>query len=258
VATTLVATPEPGNLPPRVLLNLEYTGQTEATISRLDPDGRTRFVRLAEPATLSAGIWTGYDYESTLNGPATYTATTTAGSVTTGPVTLTADTPWLRHPGVPSLSIPVEPVGPLDDRVRDVQQAVLQPLGRRYPIVVSDGRRKSITSRLSIRTETLDEADALVAVMDDVAVLLLDAGAEWGLGFTHEYLAFGRLTESPFQSDYGPNPWRTYTADYIVVDRPAGGIQSQRTYSDVLAQHATYQDVLNTYNAYTDLLTGAV
>ncbi|MGI5144788.1 hypothetical protein ACQEVC_45475 [Plantactinospora sp. CA-294935] len=254
--TTLVATPEPGNTPPRVLLELEYTGQTEATVSRLDPDGRTRLVRLADPATLSGGLWTGYDYESWLNGEAVYTAITAGGSVTSTPVTLTADRPWLRHPGVPSLSIPIEPVGPLADRVRPVNQAVLQPLGRREPIVVTDARRKSIRSTLRLRTETADEAAALVGITDDASILLLDADADWGLGITHAYLALGDLEETSFRDDYGPHPWRTWSAPYVVVGRPAGGLQSERTYADVLAEHATYADVLAAYDTYSDLLLG--
>jgi hypothetical protein len=225
-------------------------------VSRLDPDGRTRLVRLADPAELSAGLWTGYDYESWLNAEATYTATTAGGSVTSDPVTLTADRPWLRHPGVPSLSIPIEPLGPIADRVRPVNQAVLQPLGRREPIVVTDQRRKSIRSTLRLRTRTADEAAALVGITDDASILLLDIDAKWGLGITHAYLALGDLTETPFQVDYGPDLWRTWSAPYVVVGRPAGGLQAERTYADVLAEHATYADVLSAYDDYTALLIG--
>lgn len=257
MATTFTATPEPNNNPPRIFLQLEYTGQDEAVISRLDPDGRSRLVRLADPATLAAGIWVGYDYESWLNQPATYTATTEAGSLTAGPVTLTADQPWLRHPGVPSLSIIIEPIGPLEDRVRPVTRAVLEPIGRNYPIVVTDGRRKTITSRLALRTETPEAAEAIVAIMDDVTPLLIDISADYGLGFTHEYLSFGDLTETPFNDSYGPDQWRTYSAPYVIVDRPPGGIQSQRTYLNVLDEAATYAELLATYGTYTDLLTGA-
>jgi hypothetical protein len=42
----------------------------------------------------------------------------------------------------------------------------------------------------------------------------------------------------------------------VVVGRPAGGLQSERTYADVLAEHATYADVLATYDTYSDLLLG--
>lgn len=253
--TTLVATPEPDSVPPRTLLELEYTGQTEATVTRLDPDGRSRPVRLAEPAVLSGGLWTGYDYESWLNEPATYTATTAGGSVDSDEVILIAG-PWLRHPGVPSLSVIIEPVGPIEDRTRPVNEAIQEPLGRVYPVVITDGRRKAIRSALSFRTRTPEEADALVAIMDDTVPLLIDVGAYLGLGFVHAYLAFGDLVEKPFRDDYGPDQWRTFTARYTVVDRPAGGIQSQRTYADLLVEASTYQDLRTMYDTYSDLLTG--
>jgi len=157
---------------------------------------------------------------------------------------------------VPSLSTPVEPVGPLEERVRAVTQAVMQPLGRRYPIVVTDGRRKSISSSLSLRTRTPAEASALAAIADDATPLLIDVPAHLGLGITHEYIALGDLRERAFMPDYGPDPWRIFVASYVVVGRPAGGLQAQRTYGDVLAAHASYQELLDTYDSYADLLTG--
>lgn len=254
--TTFTATPQPGNSPPRVLLELEYTGQTSATITRLDPDGRERPVRLAEPATLVGGIWTGFDYESWFGDASTYTAVTGGGSITTVPVTLAVLTPWLRHPGVPSLSAPVDFQGD-GEPVRAVSQAVLEPIGRRDPIVVSDGRRRSKRGTMTVRTETLAEVQALLDLLDDVSILLLDIPPEAGYGITHEYRSIGDLTESRFRPDYYPHPWRIWTAPYIVVDRPAGGQQSERTYDTVLAEFSTYSAVKNAYDTYTDLLTGA-
>src|ERR1044071_225891 len=108
MATVLTATPQPGNNPPRVLLELEYGGQTEATITRQDPDGQSRAVRLAEPATLVGSLWTGYDYESFFEAASIYTATTAGGSVSSAPVTLDVTDTWLRHPGVPTLSRKVD------------------------------------------------------------------------------------------------------------------------------------------------------
>jgi hypothetical protein len=264
VTTTFVATPEPNNVPPRILLELEYTGETEATITRLDPDGRTRTVRLGEPATLSSDTWVGYDYESWLDGTATYTAATSAGNISTTEVTLesgadpTSGLAWLRHPGIPSLSVRVEILPPLDERTHGVNQAVLQPLGRRFPVVVSDGRRKAATSSLTFRTFDEDDAAALRDILDDVSILLLDAPQFHGLGFTHEYLAFGELRERRFDPSYGPNPWRNWTVGYTVVDKPAGGQLSQRTWATLVVEQATWTTTVNTYDTWSDALTGAV
>lgn len=257
MATTFTATPEPGNNPPRTLLQLTYTGQTSALIMRTDPDGNDRPVRLGEPATLDgSGSWTGYDYEQWLGEPSTYTATTDAGSLTAGPVTLDVDQTWLRHPGVPSLSLAIDFQGE-GQPVRPVNQAVLEPLNRRTPIVVTDGRRRAKRGTITIRTATSNEADALLALLDDTAVLLLDIPPSRPLNMDpHQYLSLGDLTEDRRRPDYYLDPHKIWTAPYIVVDRPAGGLQAERTYDTVLADYATYTAAKAAYATYGDLLTG--
>ena len=257
--TTLTATPEPGNVPPRILLQLTYTGQTSATIVRTDPDGSQTPVRLAEPAALDgSGSWVGYDYESWFGGATTYTATTTAGNITSTPVTLDVTDIWLRHPGVPSLSQKVDFWGE-GDPIRAVAQAVLEPLGRATPIVVSDGRRKSKRGDLSLRTQGDAQHVALLALFDDLTPLLLDVppGKAFGADLTHQYLSLGDLTQKRLVDGYYHHPDRVWTAPYIVVGRPAGGIQAQRTYATVLGAHLTYQSLIAQYGSYTNLLTGA-
>jgi hypothetical protein len=259
VATTLVATPDPTNNPPRVLLQITYTGQTSATIVRADPDGGTTAVRLADPVTLDgSGSAVLYDYESWFGSSMTYTATTAGGSITSSAVTLDVADIWLRHPGVPSLSQKVDFQGE-GSPVRSVNQAVLEPLGRATPIVVSDGQRKSKRGDLTLRTKSDTEHANLLGLLDDVTALLLDVppGKLFGADLTHQYLAIGDLTQARLRPDYYVHPWRIWTAPYIVVGRPAGGIQSQRTYADVVAGFATYQDVRNRYATYTAVLTGA-
>lgn len=257
--TTLVATPEPANDPPRMLLELTYTGQTSATIVRTDPDGSQTPVRLAEPVALDgAGSAVLYDYESWFESSFSYTATTAGGSITSSSVSLSVSDVWLRHPGVPSLSRQIDFQGE-GDPARPVVQAVLEPLGRTYPIVVSDGQRKSKRGDMTIRTASDAEHVALLALLDDVTPLLLDVppSLAWGSDLTHQYLAIGDLAQRRRQPDYYPDGNRIWTAPYIAVGRPAGGIQAERTYADVLAADATYQGVLTRHATYTAVLTGA-
>lgn len=258
MTTTFTATADPTNDPPRVILNFTYTGQTSVTIVRNDPDGSTTPVRLAEPATLDgSGQWVGYDYESWFESATTYDGTTGAGTLTSNSVTLDVHDIWLRHPGIPSLSQQVDFQGE-GAPVRPVTQAVLEPLGRNVPVVVTDGQRKSKRGDLTLRTFDDTGHANLLGLLDDTSVLLLDVPLSkgYGLDLVHQYLSIGDLTQTRLRPDYYPHTWRIWTAPYIVVGRPAGGILTQRTYADLLAGFATYQAVKSAYATYTNVLTG--
>lgn len=259
MTTTLVATPDPSNDPPRILLELTYTGQTEATIVRNDPDGSTTPVRLAEPTALDgSGQAVLFDYESWFGEDTSYTATTGAGSVSSSTVQLNVSTIWLRHPGIPSLSQEIDFQGE-GDPTRPVVQGVLEPLGRSTPVVVTDGIRKSKRGEITIRTASDTGHGALLGLLEDVTPLLLDVppAKAFGMDLQHQYLALGDLTMKRRIEGYYPDPNRIWVAPYIVVGRPAGGLVTQRTYADLLADFATYQAVKTRYTNYTNVLTGA-
>jgi hypothetical protein len=258
VPTTLVATAEPSNDPPRVLIEIEYTGQVSADIVRNDPDGRAVPVRLADPVTLDgSGEATVYDYESWFGQATTYTATTGGGSIDSNSVSLDVDDIWLRHPALPTLSMAIDFQGE-GEPVRAVNQAVLEPLGRRTPIVVSDGRRRGKRGTITIRTETDEQHEALLALVDDVTALLLDVppGKLYGPTLTHQYLALGDLQETRHRPDYYPWPRRIWTCPYIVVDRPADTVEGDRTWANVLAEAADWAELVGMYDTWGDVLTG--
>lgn len=259
---TLVATPEPGNAPPRVRIDVTIPAGsgTSVLLTRMGSDGRAVLVRLADPALLAGSlVWVGYDYECEYGQTLTYAATVTynnSGVIVVNlstTATLAVVDVWLVHPGVPALSMRLASVKGLGDRTRPVSQGVFAPYGRRDPIVVTDGRRKAVQSQLQIRTASLAELAALVALVDDAATLLLNVPASLGWGLSAEYVAIGDLVEGR-EIDTGSDPWRLFTAPYLVVGRPVGGSQSQRTYATVLAEAATYQDVLNARATYLELL----
>ena len=257
--TTLIVTPDPGNNPPRVIVEVTYTGQTSATIVRNDPDGTTTPVRLGDPVALDgAGQAVLFDYESWFGSSMSYTATTAGGSVDSSSVSLDVPDIWLRHPGVPALSQRIDFQGE-GDPVRPVVQSVFEPLGRTTPIVVSDGQRKSKRGDLTIRTANDTEHDALLGLLDDVTPLLLDVppGKGFGADLTHQYLSIGDVTMRRRIDGYYPDPHRIWSASYIVVGRPAGGIVSQRTFATLLNDFATFQDVKTRYATFTAVLTGA-
>jgi len=258
----LVATPQPLNAPPRV--RLDATGLTGAsvTVMRLDPDGRRRPVRAAEPVVLTGGAWSGYDYEAPFGSAVSYQA----GSARSDSVTLAAEEPWLIHPGIPERSLriagasparqgPVFTAGTMASRLAPSSRALAWASGRRTPIVVSDDAgRRAASSALLVRTYNLDDLAALDALLADDVPLLLNVPAGRGWGVAWEYVSVGDVTQARSTS-WASDPTRVWSVPYDVVERPAGGVQAQWTVADVSATYATADDLLVTYATVTDLLT---
>jgi hypothetical protein len=254
VTMTLTATAEPGNVPPRVRLELVWTeAGTTATISRLDPDNRARVVRSGDPAAIVAFAWTGYDYESWLGEPTTYQAQVGATIVTSNTVTLEASVPWLRHVGTPSLSMQADVSGDGSPDYK-LTRAVFSPIGRQYPIVVTDGRRTAKATTMAIHTWTLAEREALLNLLADGSVLLYDVPSSLGWGITHDYIAPGDLTETREVPSMAGVPYRSWALPYDVVDTPATGAGPAWTYGGVLIGYATYSTVKTSFASYADLL----
>lgn len=250
----ITVTAQPTNSPPRVQINV--TGLTDATttIMRNDPDGRTRPVRAAEPATLTSGTWLGYDYEAPFGMAVTYTSLPpTNPAETSNADTLTVPDVWLVHPGVPDVSVRVDPqhVMTLDDRSRTARAAVLQPLGRATPIVVSE-TRSSVQSGLTVITDTLTDRDAMWAVLAGGSALLLNVPPSLDWGVTWEYVSIGDVSESYVAG--GASESRIFALPYTVVDRPIGSLQAQWTYAGLLGKYTTYGDTLAHYATYADAL----
>lgn len=265
VTTPLTVTPEPRHSPPRVRIQVSgATNAADVVITRTGPDNRAVVVRTAGPLPLSSGQGLVYDHEAPFGVRVTYTATTrtsAAATIATSSASTSVDVmvPWLIHPGVPSLSMPLRSIKTFGTRVRAVNAGVFQPYGRSTPIVVTDGRRKAPTGQVELRTQTLDELTALIAILDDTATLLVNIPATLGWGVTSEYWHIGDLSEAR-EVEVGADSYRAITAPYLVVAAPEGGSQGQRTWADVLAQNTTWQGVLDRYPTWLDLLaptTGA-
>lgn len=238
MTTSITATAEPSATPPRVRLDVT-TSQTSLTLYRVAQDGARTAVRSYDggPFPVTAGTLVAYDPEAPAGLPVTYTASGT-GVTDSAAVTVTGDRVWLTHPGVPSRSQPVI-VAELSPREYDANQSVRYPLGRRFPIVASDGQRKAATYDLTIRTETLDDMGAVELLLDDLCPLLLNVPADMEWGQVAEYVAVGRVTAGRIV-DWGPHPMREWTLPCSVVARPPGGSQVDNTYAKSLALYPTY------------------
>lgn len=257
MAITVTATLEASNVPPRVRLNVSASaGETSTTITRLNPDGTTVAVRTGDggPLALSAGSGLLYDYESPFGQAVTYSSLETPANVTS-PVTVPASQPWLIHPGVPVLSIPINlRPGTLQEETYAVQRGVFQVLGRENPVVVTDGARRSPAAELVLMTQSPDELAAVKSILADTSTLLLNpSDSTWD--FDACYIAVGDMKLSRW-TDTVIDSYRDVILPFQVVDRPVGGSQSQRIWTSVISGYATWTAVRAAYPTWSALIAG--
>lgn len=255
MSATLTATADPSNLPPRVLLEVAGMAGASVTITRTDGSGNSAPVRTANPADLTSTDFTGYDYEAPFGVDVTYAAVSnTADTATSATVNVAVTRPWLLHPGVPALSVPVR-VASFGDRTMDTAAQPHVVLGRATPIVISDGVRHSPTFDTVLRTESLAEETALGFLLEDTSVLLMQAVSPTTARRRYEWVSVGPVVTTNL-IDYFGNETVHWSLPCTVASAPAGLLQSQRTYSDLLADFADYTALDAAYATYHDLLIG--
>lgn len=255
---TVTPTLELANIPPRVRLNVAASaGETSTTVERLNPDGTLVPVRTTDgnPLPISGGAGLVYDYEAPFGQPVSYSSLESPATVS-AEVTVAITDVWLIHPGVPSLSmiIALRP-GTLRDETFIVKQAVVYPMGRTNPWTANDGSRKSSQSVLIVVTGSDVELQSLKDLIADAGVLLLNIPDGMNTGFTTSYIAISDVKVSRWSD--GVIDWnRDVTLPFVVVDRPVGGSQAQRTWPDVPAAYASWTAVKAHYSTWSALLAG--
>lgn len=245
MATALTATVQPAYA--RVALQLTFTTVTQATISRVHPDGSVWPLRAANPVDVRSTTSVGavvFDHEAPLDVPVTYKATSTQTGTTfsSGTVTVASDPSdlrsraWLTHPLKPSLSTLLR-VEAVPERTRPARVGILPIIGRPDPIALTDVRLSGGGSLQAV-TYTAAEADTLTALLADGGTVLYRAPSTWRNNYL--YLALGDATELPLVG--GPDPTTEWSIGYTVVAAPAGAGQGAvgSTYADLAAAYATY------------------
>jgi hypothetical protein len=228
-------------------------------VTRTDPDATTVNVRATdEPITITDSQWLDYDYEAPFGAPVTYTAIMTLGSSSSSADTVTLDVGrvWLIHAGDPSRSYSPPRVRGFAERERNVDQGSFKVLGRRDPVITTDGQRSGVESKVMIRTETHAERDGLWAVLEDGSTLLLNVPAGFGWGLTTEWIAVGKVGEARVAELRGADQGRIFTLPYMVAPRPVGSVLPERVYADLPGEASTYSYQSVLYASYLDLRSG--
>lgn len=260
----LTATPDPTNWPPRIALHVTGSTGTTVSVTRQNTDGTTYSVRSGSPATIVSGGARPYDYESPWRLGGTYTARDSTGATATATVAglweFGAVNPWLIHPGIPSLSMPIEVVR-LGDRTTSVSRGVFKVLGRADPVTVGDGTRGSEQFDLVVRTRwnddlgpsDLQDEDRMRRILADGSPLLMQFAYDGSRRWRWQWVSVDQVTASdvvPWVDSEGIE----WTLPCTVVRAPSGSLQAQWTNAGVLARYATNTDVLATFATCDDLL----
>jgi hypothetical protein len=237
---TVVPTVDLANTPPRVRLDVTDTGTPNlfaATVLRNNPDGSTSPVRTPDgnPLVLTTSgtdrVGTVYDYEAPYGASLSYTTSESPGTVSAS-VTVGEARMWLIPPGVPSLAMPIT-VAEFGNRTSRVTRGVYYPMGRKAPVVQTDGQRKAPEGVLIVKTSTLSELQSLQALLSDTSVLLFNVPASLQYGVETSYISIGDVEEERLV-DYAAEPSRYMNLPFTVVDRPVGGTQAARTLADLM------------------------
>lgn len=263
MTVTITPTVDLLSTPPSVgLAILDSTGaNTSLTVQRVDPDGVLRPVRTTDgnalPLTVSGATRVGslVDYEPPYGQSVFYT-TTEVPSVASAAVTVDEDRVWLTHPGVPSLSMPVElRIGSLDVVEFGVARGVFRPQGRRFPVVQTSGTRYAPASSLIVTTESMPVWDSLLAILDDASTLLLNSSPDNGLNIPTGYISIdtARLRRP---SSIGTDTLRDIELPFDTVDRPAGGTRAAWTMGDIRDNFALMSNIRDTFPKMSNIAAG--
>lgn len=259
----LSVTLDPEASPPRAEITINWVGVASATLIRTDPNGETLPVRTAEPATLTSGAWSGFDYELPYGVGITYKLSaagqTTEPSVITG--VFNVPPAWrsaLIQPAAPVLSVPIRlHEGTTATVTRAARRASLAVLNRARPIVVTDVR-ESRSAQLVIWCDTLDERDGLDSLIADGSALRLACDPRLGWDVPQCYVSIGDVTEARAVPGMPDVAYRIVTLPFLEVDRPvtappAGVVSVDWTYDQLNAIYTSYDQLNAAYANYANL-----
>jgi hypothetical protein len=271
VTLTVTPTVDLTSTPPSVSLAVtDSTGaNSSVTITRFTGGGVSNPVRTSDggplPLTTSGSTKVGtlIDYEAPYGVPVQYSVD--GGATLTAPITVVVTRPWLVHPFTPNLSMQImlRP-GSLNAESRAVVQGVHQPLSRKYPIVVTDGSRKSAQSQMVVLTQGTAQYGAFKALLADASVLLLNIPGSLDWGFSTAYIAILGEHKPSRVADRLAETWRDNTLSFVVVEAPisgtaantSGGTGGTRTWADLSVERVTWANAETAYSLWSKAEAG--
>jgi hypothetical protein len=259
MTVTIVATPAPTDPQPRTQINITGSGADASayfTLVRTDPGGRVRKVITEPNPRLTSGVWAGYDYHAPFNQPVTYQVTATT-QATAAPVTLTSPVSWLIHRTNPALSVQIDKVMAIPDRVVASTAAAHYAFGAEFPVTRNEGARRARTGALTVQVTSAAHLAAVESLLHDSGVILMNLTLGAGVGWLDETWAWIQPGDLTFSN---PGAWAFYPTRNVafpfqIVDVPAGAIAPVWSYGTLLADSAdfpTYAALPVNYHNYSN------
>jgi len=251
-----------------VYLIADYPGVTpkpqRVRIVRVGSDGAEAPVRGGDLAWSPGGIAVAYDHEAELGVSSSWYAYPVSAAGVVGARSLGAgmaipepEPPrdvWLKSVTRPGLSRRVIVTSWPSLEYSDRQQR-FDVLGAAAPVMSVD-EWSLATSQVTLLTETLDEREALLALLRSTSVLLVQSRHEYGR--PDAYWVPGKFSEE--MVGRAGDPGRTWTVEVTQVDRPptvdAPLRIPGRTYADSAVMWPTYADRSATGQSYRDVTVG--
>ena len=269
---TLVITPTVDTLVAQPRIRLTVAGssaspnpvgsQSSVSVFRLDSDGGRRRVLIDRDATLSAGVWAGFDYHCPFNISVSYVAVVDQREAAPATVTLPSTVSWLIHPNNPALSTSVTAINEIGDRVKASTAVLSTAYGAKYPISLWEGTRRSVTSSIVVRLGSEQEEDAVDQLLDDSGPILLNlAAVELAPAWWDQSWAWVQPGDITYSNPSGSSiyyQFRHLSFPFTVVDTPAGVEVPIWTVNDLMDECATCNDVLAKYRTVLDLATNTM
>jgi hypothetical protein len=257
MAVALAVTLEAERLAARLEVTGIPAGTDTLTINRSSPSGAVAGVRGAVDRAVTGTTFLIRDYELPLDTTVTYTVTCYDGTTAVGSASAIFSISyglceaWLTDLARPTNSLQLT-LESMVELTHPVPSGVHRVLDRRSPVVTAliAGTPEA---ELAVLTETLDERDALRALLGSGYPFLVRTTPSEGIG--NMYLAAQEFVEERFLT-LGAQPERRFRISCVQVERPNPAIYvplAPNTYAIVKTTYATYAALKAGVATYDDL-----
>ena len=244
----------------RLAFGTDAAGAVAVILSRVQV-GNTRVVyEVPIPGPSASAVYTQVDHSVLIDGPASYmaTAVNAAGvalerSPSTSAVIVAGDSAWLIDPSQPVFSMPVRLVGrEAGDSGTSERAALLEPLGRRNPVAVTDVR-SGASGTTTILTATGGDERRLRGILASGRPLLFTAPVGFDilypLRFTAGSVSVARISDAQ-------DSHRLFVIGWTEVDPPSTVVPSGNTWGWYVGQGRLWSDWITAGKTWSDVVGG--